>query len=244
MHPIRYAFCILLLAALLSGLPGCATSAEAHIYRQGTTALSSDRLVEAAASFGSLGDYKDSPQLLQDIYLRALDLYKTGTYSQAAEVFRVLAQYQVRDARDYAAASQALACLENRDGPGARAALKDGNAVSKVLSDAIARVEKMLFPGTSIFRPEYVAPELISGELSARIQDLSEDSRQEYLYVMDRQAGDRVYRQYREYCLQAFQDTFRDESENYFSFRAEGTLCYVSNFHSVDGGIVILIPAP
>ena len=45
------------------------------------------------------------------------------------------------------------------------------------------------------------------------------------------------------FCKNTFPDSFRDESENYFSFRADGVLCYVSNFHSVSGGMVILISA-
>lgn len=241
----RRSLCILLLAILLTGLWGCAATAEETGYRQGRSARASGRFAEAAEHFGSLGAYKDAPQQMQEIYREALALYEKEDYTQAAEVFRVLAEYEIREARDYAAASCALACLENLDGSGSRAALTEGDPDSLPLIQAAARADTLLFPGTSLFRPEYVARELVSGELSAQIRQLSQDAgNPKYLYAMERQAADRVYQQYREYCIAAFPETFRDESEDYFSFRADGILCFVSNFHSVDGGMVILISAP
>lgn len=238
----KRSICILLLAALLTGLWGCG-SAEETGYRQGRAALSSGRLAEAAGRFGSLGDYKDASQQMLTIYEKTMALYEQGAYAQAAEAFRVLAGYQVRDARDYAAASSALACLDILDGPGARAALTESDPGSQIICQAAAKADALLFPGTAVFRPEYAARELVSGELSAEIRQLSQDSGLKYLYVMDRQEADRLYQQYREFCSAAFPDTFRDESENYFSFRADGALCYVSNFHHIDGGVVIRITA-
>ena len=235
--------CILQLITLLAALLGCAASPEAQSYRRGNSALDQGRLAEAAGLFGPLGDYQDSPQKLQEIFDGALSLYTGENYSQAAEIFRALAEFEFPDARDYAAASGALACLENLDGSGARAALADGDPASRSMQQAIARAELMLFPGTAVLRPEFAAPELASGELSAEIRQTAEGANPEYLYAMDRQVADRVYRQYRDYCKNTFPDSFRDESENYFSFRADGVLCYVSNFHSGSGGMVILISA-
>lgn len=244
MHPFRRSLAILLLTMLLSGLWGCTGSAEAQRYRQGESALASGHLAEAAGYFGALGDYKDSAQQLQTVYDRAMELYEAGAYPEAADTFRALADYDIPEAKDYAAASLALTCLENRDGSGARAALAGGDPGSQPLLQAAARADQLLFPGTPIFRPEYVARELVSGELSAQIRQTSGDAgKLEYLYAMGRQEADRLYQQYREYCRSAFPDTFRDESSNYFSFRADGILCYVSNFHSVAGGMVVLIPA-
>ena len=239
----RRSLCILLLAALLAGLWGCGLSAEEAGYRQGRSALSSGRLAEAAGFFGPLGEYKDAHRQMQTIYEEALALYETQAYIQAAEAFRVLAEYEIRDARDYAAASHALVCLNALDGSGARAALAEGDPTSQPIRDAAAQADTLLFPGTSVFRPEYAARELMSGELSARIRQEALDGNLKYLYAMDRRESERLYQQYREYCIAAFPDTFRDESGNYFSFRADGVLCYVSNFHSVDGGVVILISA-
>lgn len=239
----RRSVCILLLTLLLAGMWGCANSPDAQNYRRGKSALASNRLAEAAEYFGPLGDYEDCLEQMQAIYDRALALYLAEDYAQAADAFRVLAEYKFRDSRDYAAASRALAHLADLDGVGARAALTEGDPVSQPLVDALARVDQLLFPGTAVFRPEYVARELVSGELSAQVQQIAGDANPEYLYALERQASDRIYRQYREYCMAAFSDTFRDESENYFSFRADGVLCYVSNFHSVDGGMVILFSA-
>lgn len=236
--------CILLLASLLAGLYGCAVSAEETGYRQGKSALSSGHLAEAAGHFGALGAYKDAAQQMLDIYEKALALYEQEAYSQAAEIFRVLAEYEIRDARDYAAASRALACLADLDGTGARSALAEGEPGSQPIGHAAARADTLLFPGTCVFRPEYVARELVSGEISAEIRQLSQVDNHKYLYAMERREAERLYQQYREYCLTAFSETFRDESENYFSFRADGVLCFVSNFHDVDGGVVILITAP
>lgn len=235
--------CILLPSLLLAGLLGCAGSPEEQSYRQGRSALAADRLAEAAGYFGALGDYKDCPQQLQVIYDRALALYRAEDHPRAAEAFRALAEFEFLDSRDYAAACQALVCLEKLDGCGARAALAEGNTQSPPLSDILARAEQMLFPGTAILRPEYAARELASGEVAAQVRQVEEGSNPRYLYAMEERAADRVYRQYRDYCKAAFPDSFRDESENYFSFRAEGVLCYVSNFYSVDGGMVILISA-
>lgn len=234
---------ILLLTLLLAGLWGCADSHEAQSYRRGTSALSDGRLAEAADFFGPLGDYPGAPQKMQEIYDKALALYAQETYAQASEVFLALAEYEFPDARDYAAACQALACLERLDGSGARAALMEGSPDSQPLTRALTQAEQMLFPGTSIVRPEYAARELASGEVAAQFRQVAEGSNPKYLYVMEERAADRVYRQYRDYCKNAFPDSFRDESENYFSFRADGILCYVSNFYSVDGGMVILISA-
>lgn len=235
--------CILITTALLAALCGCAVTPEAQSYRRGQTALESGQLAEAAACFGSLGDYKDSPSQLQSVFDRALELYGNGAYAQAGDAFAVLAEYGIPDAGNYAAASQAMACLDALDGSGARAALAEGDGASPVLSPVLVRAEQMLFPGTAIVRPEYAARELVSGELTAKITQTAPGPNPEYLYAMDEQVADRVYRQYRDYCKEAFPDTFRDESENYFSFRADGVLCYVSNFHSVSGGMVILISA-
>lgn len=240
----RRSICILLLAALLTGLGGCGSSAEEAGYRQGHAALASGELAEAAGHFGALGDYKDASQQMLNIYEKAMALYEQGAYAQAAEVFLVLAGYDVREARDYASASSALACLDALDGPGARAALTEGDPDSQIIRQAAARADALLFPGTAVFRPEYVARELVSGELSAEVRQLSQDANLKYLYAMERQEADRLYQQYREYCSAAFSETFQDKSENYFSFRADGVLCYVSNFHDVDGGMVILITAP
>lgn len=242
MHPFKRAVCILLLAVLLAGLWGCGITTESQSYHRGKTALASGRLAEAAELFGSLADYKDSSQKMQIIYDQALELYQRGDHSQAGAVFQVLAEYEIRDAKNYAAASQALVCLGNLDGSGARAALAKGDTGSLLLRDVLAQADQMLFPGTPIFRPEFTARELVSGEVSVRIHESSELSTQEFLYVMDRLASQRIYQQYREYCKNTFPETFRDESENYFSFRADGILCYVSNFYSVDSGLVVSIP--
>ena len=235
--------CALLLSLLSAGLFGCAGSPQEQSYRQGRSALAAGQLAEAAGHFGALGDYKDCPQQLQAVYDQALELYRAEDHLQAAEAFRVLAEFEFLDSRDYAAACQALACLEKLDGCGARAALAEGNIQSPPLSDILARAEQMLFPGTGILRPEYAARELASGEVAAQIRQVAAGSNPKYLYAMEELAADRVYRQYRDYCKAAFPDSFRDESENYFSFRADGVLCYVSNFYSVDGGMVILISA-
>lgn len=240
----RRILCALLLAALLSGLWGCAVSPEETAYRQGKSALSSGRPAEAAAHFGSVKEYKDSASLLEALYRQALALYDQQSYSQAAQILWVLADFEIGSARDYAAASSALACLEALDGSGARSALAQGDAESQPLRDAARQADALLFPGTAVFRPEYVARELVSGELSAQIRQISQDSNRKYLYAMAQQEADRLYQQYREYCRSTFPEAFRDESENYFSFRADGILCYVSNFYSVDGGVVILISAP
>ncbi len=234
-----------LLAFLLTALWGCAASAEEAGYRQGQAAQASGRLPEAAQHFGALGAYKDAPQQLEEIYREALALYEKEDYAQAAEVFHVLAEYGVQDARDYAAASQARACLKDLDGSGARAALAQGDPNSQPIIQSTVQADTLLFPETALFRPEYVARELVSGELSFKIRQLPQDAgNTKYLYAAERQEADRIYRQYREYCIAAFPEAFQDESENYFSFRADGTLCFVSNFHSVDGGMVILICAP
>lgn len=235
--------CILTLAALLAAVCGCGFSPEAQSYRQGKEALSDGLLAEAARYFGSLGDYEDCREQLQVIFDRALELYRAADYAPAADAFKVLAEYEFPEARNYAAACGALSCLEKLDGSGARAALAQGNPDSRPVKQAAASAEQMLFPGTAIVRPEYAARELASGELSAEIRQTEEGANPKYLYAMEQQVSDRVYRQYRNYCREAFPDTFRDESENYFSFRADGVLCYVSNFHSVDGGMVILISA-
>lgn len=240
---LRKIICAALLSALLLGLWGCAFSQEARNYQLGQNALDDGRLADAAGYFGGLADYRDSAAQLQDIYARALDLYDAGAYPEAAEVFLALDRYEVGDAADYAAASLALACLDDRDGPGARAALADGDTASAPVRDALATADRLLFPGTSVFRPEYVARELVSGELAAQIREITDDPMsRRYLYAMERQEADRLYQQYREYCMAAFPQSFRDESDRYFSFLADGITCYVSNFHSVDGGVVILIP--
>lgn len=239
----RRSLCILLLTVLLAGLWGCAASPEETGYRQGQSALSSGHLAEAAGHFGALGAYRDAPQKMLDIYAEALALYEQHAYTQAAEVFRVLADHEIRDSRNYAAACGALACLENMDGSGARMALEAGDPDNQLIRSATVRADTLLFPGTCVFRPEYTARELVSGELSPQIREISADTNQKYLYAMERREADRLYQQYREYCRAAFPETFRDESENYFSFRADGALCYVSNFHSVDGGMVVLISA-
>lgn len=240
---LRKFICTALLSALLLGLGGCAFSQEARNYQLGKHALDDGRLADAAGYFGELADYRDSSQLLQDIYARALDLYDAGAYPEAAAVFPVLAQYGVGDAEDYAAASLAFACLDDRDGPGARAALAEADTASAPVREALDAADRLLFPGTSVFRPEYVARELVSGELTAGIREISDDPMsRKYLYAMDRQEADRLYQQYREFCMAAFPQSFRDESDRYFSFQADGITCYVSNFHSVDGGVVILIP--
>lgn len=240
---LRRFLCIFFAAAMLTAAFGCAAAPEDRSYQQGKSALASGRLAEAAEHFGPLGDYRDCRQQLQFIFDRALELYHSEEYTQSAAVFLALAAHEFPEARSYAAACQALACLEVLNGPGARAALAEGDAASQPITEATALADRILFPGTAIVRPEYAARELASGELSAEIKQIAPNPNPEYLYAMDRQASQRVYQQYRDYCKAAFPDSFRDESENYFSFRAEGVLCYVSNFHSVDAGMVVLISA-
>ena len=243
MKNIRRLICLFLTVALLAALWGCASGPEGQNYRQGKAALNDGRLAEAAEYFGPLAGYKDSESYLNTIYDRAMACYDAGEYREAAEAFEVLAVYEIGDAQAYAAASGALACLAARDGAGVRAHLAEADQEHPAVAAAQAEADLQLFEGTVVFRPEIVAELLASGQVETDVSDISDDPRSwEYLYTMDRRAAERVYKQYREYCRQAFADTFRDESDNYFSFQVEGATYYVSNFSSVDGGLVIRVP--
>lgn len=235
--------CLLLIAALLASFCGCASSEVRSSYRLGKAALSAGRLAEAAEHFGAALGYRDSERKLQAVYSGAMDLYDAGDYAAAADAFAVLAQYEIGEAHTYACVSGAYACLNVLDGAGARARLADADPAHGEVAAVLARLDQLLFEDTVLVRPEFAAEALRSGEIELQVSDISQDDRaREYLYTMTSTEAKAVYRQYREYCLAVFGDTFRDESDNYFSFRVDGSTYYVSNFHSVDGGLVILIP--
>ncbi len=234
--------CLLLSAVLLLCLCGCG-SPESQAYRRGKDALSGGQYVEAAHAFGPLGDYRQSPEFLAQIQTEALAQYNEGNYGAAAPIFEALAQYDAPDARIYAQLSRAYACLDALDGSGARESLSDADPADQRVADALVRLDEYLFPGTPLFRPEAVVEDLKSGRLTPEVTNISQDPYTDaYCYAMTRNQTQRAYDQYRSYCISAFPDSFQEESENYFSFLLQGSTCYVSNFYSTDGGLVIKIP--
>ncbi len=229
---------LLLVAAVLVCLCGCG-SPESQAYRRGQDALAAGHFADAVHEFAPLGDYKRCPDYLEQIRAEALLQYGEGHYEAAAAIFEALAQYEYPDAQLYARLSHACACLQALDGNGVLESLMGMDPADPRVAGVLA----FLFPDTPLIKPEYVVEDLRIGRLTPAVTNISQDPYLDaFCYPMTRNQTQRAYDQYRCYCISAFPDSFQEESENYFSFLLQGSTCYVSNFYSTDGGLVIKIP--
>lgn len=242
MKNICYRLLCLLLAIAVLCLGGCSSEGRDK-YKLGEAAMSAGRYADAAAYFGSADGYRDSEKQLQTIYFEAVNLYEAGSFDQAAEIFEVLAQYEIEESTLYAGISGAHACMNRLDAVGAYAYLESMDAGNDEVAALYSRLNTICFPDIPLIRPEYVVAELLSGEITAEVSNVSESSyTDEIVYTMTSRYTDLAYEQYRAYCMQAFPDSFADESGNYFSIKINDRTCYICNFHSLYGGLVIKIP--
>lgn len=240
---VRRLLCALLIGAMLAALCGCASSEEREAYNLGKAALSAGRLADAAEYFSAAGSWKNSDEYLLTIYFEAMNCFEAGEHQTAWEVFRILEPLGIEESGVYAAAAGAYAQLEQLDGAGARESLIGADPTHEAVIAAEAVLDQCLFADTVLIRPEYVVKELRSGEIVPEVSNLSQyDFRDDILYATTRKEAEVIYEQYREYCMAAFPDTFRDESGNYFSIILGDSTFYISNFYNVDGGVVVLIP--
>lgn len=238
----RSLLCLFLTAVLLLSLAGCASESRS-LYRQGEAAFRAGAYAEAAGYFGAADGYRNSSRYLQKIYTKALELYESGQYPEAAHVFTALAPWQIEDSATRAVIAGAYACLDQLDAAGARQFLEMADPAHPETTVLQEKLDSYCFPNTVLIRPEHIVNELRSGKIAPEISNTSQDPNQEEIvYTMTARYTDLAYEQYRAYCMEAFADSFRDESGSYFSFQLGDGTCYVCNFHSVYGGLTIRIP--
>ena len=241
-HHWRIVLCFLLTAALLLCLMGCSPEGRSQ-YRQGEAAFNAGKYAEAAGFFAAAEGYKNSDQYLQEIYQKALTLYEDGQFRVAADIFTALAACQVEDANSMAAVAGGYACIEAMDATGARQLLEMADPEHPETIALREALDTFCFPGTVLIRPERIVSEILRGKIAPEVSNVSQDPNQdEFVYTMTARYTDLAYEQYREYCMEAFADSFKDESGSYFSFQLGDGTCYVCNFHSVYGGLAIRIP--
>lgn len=234
---------IALIALLLVSCWGCGSGEDRENYKLGEAALRAGRLADAAGYFGAANGYKDSEEQLLTIYFEAMNLYEAGSCAEAADVFTILSQYEIEESGVYARVCGAYACLDKLDAAGAYALLDGADPAHEEVVAVRALLELVCFADTVLIRPEYVAEELIRGSVVPEVSNVSDiPATDEILYAMTSRDTDSVYAQYREYCMNAFPDSFADESGNYFSFVIGERTYYVTNFYSLDGGMAITIP--
>ena len=241
-HRCRLFLCLILSSSLLLSLVGCSDEGRSQ-YRQGEAAFNAGKYTEAVGCFAAAEGYSDSDQYLQKIYQKALTFYEEGNYPVAADIFTALAACQVADSQTYALVAGGYACMEALDSVGARQLLETADPAHPETAGLREALDTLCFPHTVLIRPEYIVREIRSGKITPEVTNVSQDPNQdEIVYTMTARYTDLAYAQYREYCMETFADSFRDESNSYFSFQLGDGTCYVCNFHSVYGGLAIRIP--
>lgn len=236
----RKLLCLLLAAALCAFLFGCGGEAGEQ-YRLGEAAMDAGRYAEAARYFCALSDYRSSQKHLDTIYDRAMDLYRDGSYREAEEIFSALAPWGIRESEFFAGISGAMARLDERDAVGAQALLEGLDPNREESQAVFTLIRQRCFEDTLLIRPEFIAKELLGS--APEVTNASTDRYLDILvYTMPRHLTASVYEQYRQYCSQAFPDSFAQESDSYFTVQIQGETYYICNFHSLYGGLAIKIP--
>lgn len=236
----RKLLCLLLAAALCAMLFGCGGETGEQ-YRLGEAAMDAGRYAEAAGYFGPISDYRSSQKHLGTIYDHAMELYLDGNYREAVEIFSALAPWDIRESEFFAGIAGAMACLEEQDAVGAQALLEVLDPDREESQAVLALIHQRCFEDTLLIRPEYIAKELLGTQ--PEVTNASTDRYMDILvYAMPSHLTTSVYEQYRQYCSQAFPDSFAQESDSYFTVQIQGETYYICNFHSLYGGLAIKIP--
>lgn len=236
----RKLLCLLMVSVLCAMLFGCGSEAGEQ-YRLGEAAMDDGRYAEAAGYFGPISDYRSSQKHLDTIYDHAMELYLDSNYREAGEIFSALAPWDIRESGFFESIAGAMACLNERDAVGAQALLEGLDPNREESRAVLALIHQRCFEDTLLIRPEFIAKELLGTQ--PEVTNASTDRYLDILvYTMPGHLTTSVYEQYRQYCSQAFPDSFTQESDSYFTVQIQGETYYICNFHSLYGGLAIKIP--